>query len=255
MIPNITLGAKEISAYMICTIVGMIVAGFFAVLQVTENERMKLITVLLWSAPGVVIGGSILYGITNINGIITSFEHGEGFLKVLSYFGGSVFYGGLLGGLCAAWIYCKIKNENVKQYTDAGALFIPLFHAFGRLGCFLSGCCFGVESEIGFVYRYSPVEMANGVRRFPVQLVEACGELVIFAILYFMFRKKLCSGKLLSLYFVMYPVLRFCTEFLRGDYYRGFLFGLSTSQNISIILFIVGAVALIKKRNTVSVSE
>ena len=70
------------------------------------------------------------------------------------------------------------------EHTDVAALASPLFHIFGRLGCFLSGCCFGVESSVGFVYHHCLIEEANGVSRFPVQLVEAFANLFIFLLLF-----------------------------------------------------------------------
>ena len=87
--------------------------------------------------------------------------------------GGSVFYGGLLGGILAGAVYLRRKGRPLDLWASLTAPAIPLFHVFGRVGCFLGGCCYGLPSAWGFVYRYSPVAEANGVSRFPVQLVEA----------------------------------------------------------------------------------
>lgn len=251
MIPNITIGSREISAYLLAALVGIFVAGLFVLKMIDKSRRDQLLVILLWSSLGVLAGGHLLFGITNIPHIIAAIKEGAGLFTVLGYFGGSVFYGGLLGGLAMAVIYCRIVHVDVSQYADYGAMFIPCFHIFGRIGCFLSGCCYGMESDFGFVYHYSMIESANGVRRFPVQLVEAFGELLIFIAIVILWKKGVFKKKLISVYFVAYPILRFVLEFFRGDSYRGFLFGLSTSQIISILAFAVNAIfillALMKK--------
>ena len=153
-------------------------------------------------------------------------------------FGGSVFYGGLLGGLLSGLIVIKAKKMNLKFTTDFLTPIIPLFHTFGRIGCFLSGCCYGVKSKIGFTYKHSLIESANGVNRFPIQLVEASFNLLLFILIYYLFRKGKIKGKLLYLYLILYSIIRFALEFFRGDSYRGFLLHLSTSQIISILIFL-----------------
>ena len=89
---------------------------------------------------------------------------------------------------------------------------------------------------------------ANGVIRLPIQLIESAGDLIIFAILLFLSYKKLRKGTLFLLYLFMYGILRMTTEFFRGDEIRGFLFGISTSQWISILLIICSLTILIYRR-------
>ena len=254
MIPNITIGNKIISAYMIMTLIGIFAAGCFSISRFKkEDDKMELLVALLWSGVGLLVGGHLLYAVTNIEGIINSIRNGDGFFRILMlYFSGNVFYGGLIGSYIAFLLYFVIKKKDVHHYIDEGALFIPFFHMFGRIGCFLSGCCYGVECEIGFVYKYSMIEAANGVCRFPVQLVEAAGNLLIFLLMLYLYKRGILRYKLIYLYFIIYPIMRFVLEYFRGDTYRGFLFSLSTSQIISIPVFIYGAVMLavvcVKKR-------
>lgn len=81
----------------------------------------------------------------------------------------------------------------------------------------------------------------NDVERFPVQLLEAALNLGLFFLLYYLLNKGKLKGGLFALYLGLYSVIRFLDEFLRGDAYRGFFLGLSTSQVISIILFLFSA--------------
>ena len=121
-----------------------------------------------------------------------------------------------------------------------------MFHAFGRIGCFLGGCCYGIECDFGFVYENALVESANGVRRFPVQLVESGFEFLLFALILFMFIKGIQKHRLFLWYLFIYSIGRFILEIFRGDEYRGFVGFLSTSQFISVFIFAVSLILLIR---------
>lgn len=252
MFPYIRVFDRNISMYGIMAMIGVILCLFY-VIRVCKREKIddyKYVNMLLFSIIGILIGGHLLYGITNINLFIEliknigSLEFKEIIIKLATIFGGSVFYGGLIGGCFTAYIYAKrVKINNCETY-DMLIPVVPLFHFFGRIGCFLVGCCYGVESSIGFTFHNSIIESANNVNRFPVQLVEALFNLILFFCLYNFFKHKKFKGYLLNIYFIFYPVFRFIIEFFRGDSYRGFLFGLSTSQIISIILLICSIINL-----------
>jgi phosphatidylglycerol:prolipoprotein diacylglycerol transferase len=115
----------------------------------------------------------------------------------------------------------------------------------GRIGCFLTGCCYGKETHlpIGILFHHSSVA-PNGVALFPTQLLEAGFEGVMACFLvYAFYRKKALSKGLLRnplyVYLISYAVFRFFLEFFRGDAVRGMLFGLSTSQWISLIVIMI----------------
>lgn len=242
MFAGFTLFGRFISSYSICVLVGAFIACPLAVWRCKKRggDDISMIFVFLFGFIGAFIGMQLLYGITNI-------KYWEELLKAKDFidwckrfgiiFGGGVFYGGLIGGLIAGGISIRVQRLKPALYCDCAAFAIPLFHGFGRIGCFLSGCCYGKESEYGITFTDSIVESANGVPRIPVQLYEAAFEFALFAVIFVIFCKDALKGKLLALYLLTYSVGRFMLEFLRGDDYRGFLFGLSTSQLISIALF------------------
>lgn len=262
MFPYIEIFGKEITSYAIMAIIGILLAGFFCVKQAQKNkvDDNKVIVFLLIVAIGVLIGGHLLYGLVNLPLLIkffTNLDKINSFDTVIAFlqtiFGGSVFYGGLLGGLLAGFIYGRVKKLDLKLYSYIITPAIPLFHFFGRIGCFLSGCCYGIESKVGFLYTNSLVEPANGVNRFPVQLLEAFCNLIIFILLYHWQKKKKYYDCLLPLYLSIYSFCRFFLEFLRGDTYRGFIGIFSVSQFISIIIFVISTLYIIycfrKKKN------
>ncbi len=248
MYPIVEIFGKQIGSYTICAIVGVAVCMLVGYLMV-RKEKGFCIDDLIVSAVsiiiGLVFGGHIIFGITNIPQIISLFQHISdydflGFMTMLfgQYIGGMVFYGGMLGGIAGLTVCCKVSQFGHKYMFDMYAVCIPLFHVFGRIGCFLGGCCYGIESEFGFTVHGNTLNPSvNDVNRFPVQLVEAACNLMIFVILFALHKKGKFHNRLLIAYFYLYPVVRFILEFFRGDEIRGFLFGLSTSQIISILLF------------------
>ncbi len=266
MVPNINIFGKEITAYILMALIGVLVVLWYTQRFAKKHglDEVHMLYMMLWAALGVLLGGHLLYGVTMFDLIVYTFQNlheidsFQAFVnRAVEIFGGAVYYGGLIGGVFLAYKYLKRQKLSVKDYGDVASPAIPLFHFFGRMGCFLSGCCFGVEWEHGFVYHYSMIEIANGVPRFPVQLVEAVLNLALFVVMFVFLRKGKLKGHLLALYFCVYPVYRFILEFFRGDEYRGFLFGLSTSQLISILLLIAVAVywLLAWKKKKISAEE
>jgi len=190
---------------------------------------------------GAIIGSYLLYILINYKNLIILFNNIDKFnniLSVLRYiFGGSIFYGGLLGGIFTGYILIK-KNIVYEKYVDIVAASIPLFHFFGRIGCFLGGCCFGISCKFGFLYTNNPIIEANGITRFPVPLLEAAFNIGLFFLLNHLLNKEKYKNRLLYIYLLIYAIGRFFIEFLRGDAYRGMLFIFSTSQIISILIII-----------------
>lgn len=254
MVPPIAFFGRELYPYTLAALAGILVTLLFAYVASKKQglDEINMLFALLFAAAGAFLGGHILYGVTNLKELIVVFRHLDAFgsfgsfLKfIYPYFSGAVFYGGLLCGLLLAWLYLRRTKRPIGGYTDVGAVCIPLFHGFGRIGCFLSGCCFGVESSCGFVMHHSIMEEANGVRRFPVQLCEAAFNFALALTLYYLLKKKKWRGRLLNVYLYAYPTFRFLDEFLRGDAYRGIWLGLSTSQWISLLLILGNTIYLL----------
>ncbi len=254
MFPSFVLFGKEISMYAACALVGALLILLFTYKMAKKHglDEVEMLFMMLFSFCGVLLFSHILYAFTvpdRIWAVLTHLDKIKSFNDFVNavslIFGGSVFYGGLIGAILVFFIYTKVRKLSFGDYSDIGALAIPLFHFFGRIGCFLSGCCYGVEWEHGITYSHSIVESANGVPRFPVQLVEAGLNLLLFFLLFYIYKKGKANHKVLALYLLIYPVYRFVLEFFRGDAYRGFLFGLSTSQLISIVLFVISLIWLI----------
>jgi len=189
---------------------------------------------------------------------------------------GITWYGMLIGGLGGLALLHLVLNKifikkkgkllfetNKITYLSVAAPAMALAHFWGRIGCFLMGCCHGMVSNIGWVYPQRRHYRSDGSYfyaypfgphpRFPVQLVEAGVLLVIFAVLFsllFIKNKKIerfAKAFNIYIYLAVYAVTRFILEFFRGDL-RGGLFafmGLSPGQFVSICLFIFVSVMVV----------
>lgn len=256
MYPMIEIFGREIGTYGLMTMLGIAAALLVGsrLIKRFEIDMFDFVLIMLAVFGGLVIGAGIVYGISNIRYLIYAFGHISelglsGLWELLVYsFGGMVFYGGFIGGGIALLIYTKLSKElrpKRDALLDVYAVLVPLFHAFGRIGCFLGGCCYGVESEFGFTVHNNTLNPSiNDVNRFPIQLVESGCLFILFFVMFYLFKKRVMEMRLIYIYMLTYPVVRFITEFFRGDTYRGFFFGLSTSQWISIILFVFALIML-----------
>ena len=172
--------------------------------------------------------------------------------------GGLVFYGGLIFAILVFFIWCRVRHERMAPVADLFVTVIPLAHAFGRVGCFFYGCCYGCRSESACAVafpRHSPAWVAqvggglipetapSALPVLPTQLFEAAAVLCLFAVLLFIFVKNWKSrpGFTTGCYFVGYACIRFGIEFLRDDM-RQQVGALSIGQTISIGLLLLGSV-------------
>jgi phosphatidylglycerol:prolipoprotein diacylglycerol transferase len=168
--------------------------------------------------------------------------------------GGLMFYGGLIAAIIVFLVWCRVRRESVLSMADLLCTIIPLGHAFGRVGCFFYGCCYGRAVDSAFSVRFpahSPAwyEQVNSglidatakssLPVLPTQLIEAAALLVLLAVLLLVYR-RFRKGTA-AVYLVGYGLIRFGLETLRGDPRVAF-FGLSIGQLISIGVVALGIV-------------
>ena len=255
MYPIIHLGPLTVPSYGTMILIGLIIGIFFAAYSACRYQVQKIDIVLstILASAGMIAGAKILYMITVIPNLSSHFDYVKTHIpETISYlFGGYVFYGGLIGALLMYLFFCRRMEYDFLRFTNIIAPVIPLVHGFGRIGCFLGGCCYGIEysGPLAVTYPHNDyVEGLGSVSRFPVQLLEALINLVLFLFLFFYAKKPRKDGSLLGIYLICYSVIRFSLEFLRGDVERGILLGISTSQWISLFLIPLGIFLLKKGR-------
>lgn len=160
---------------------------------------------------------------------------------------GFVVYGGIIAGVLSAVFYCKKKGLVFLQYFDLLAPSIALAQGFGRIGCFLAGCCYGRETECFLGVTFPEGSLApSGIKLLPTQLFSSFGDFLIMGILLWYGRKQRAEGHIGALYMLLYGIGRFFIEFFRSDE-RGSVGALSTSQFLSIGI-VLGAIFLFQKQ-------
>lgn len=152
-------------------------------------------------------------------------------------FSGKTVVGALIGGYIAVEIAKKVMGIR-KATGDGFAVAIPLAQGVGRLGCFLHGCCFGAETSVPW-----SVFLA-GTHRHPAQLYEAALDFLLAALLFFTRRRPYPNGHLFRRYILGYAIIRFFTDFFRGDPANHILFftvvqwiSLATALAFGVIVF------------------
>ena len=153
--------------------------------------------------------------------------------------GGLSFYGAFGGGLLAAFLWSYWRKISFLNLTDFFAPYMALGYTFGRMGCFLNGCCYGTVSNVLWAL---PASMVDTLPRHPIQLYAAAGSLVIFFFIRYLQKYQTFSGFTLLLLIMCYGLLRFTVEFFReGELMWG---PLSLAQIFSALLFLIAVIAL-----------
>ena len=245
MLPFLSIGGLNIPSYGMCIVFGIILAS----LWVKIDPHWKIIDFDFFILISACIFGSGFLGAKIAFVLITLPISFQAFISSFGAPGGFVFYGGLWGGALGYLVGLKISRQQNTDYIKIYAVLIPFCHAFGRIGCYLAGCCYGKPYR-GFLAIPSE-NVAFGrpedISYFPIQLVEATLLFAISAFIYF-FTSKYQQSRMANsaaknanpffIYLFFYSLIRFILEFFRGDSVRGiFSCGLSISQIISLILF------------------
>lgn len=234
--------------YGIMTALGYIAAIFYCLhnKQKLGGNKDLILDVGFYLVLGALIGGKLLFIILNWDTFSAS-----GLIEKLRY--GFVFFGGLIGaGIAGVWASKRYKIPFFKG-ADFFAPAVALGHSIGRVGCFLTGCCYGkaTSSPLGVIFNDPHTLVPEHLHQtplYPVQLIEAIAVFILFLILNKLSKKPTKTGTLTAVYLLGYALIRFSTEFLRADDRGAFIAGLSPSQIIALLLAAAMTVFLAKRK-------
>lgn len=245
-----TIGPITVHAYGLMIGLGIIAAFLAAHIRCEKKglESEKIMDLILTC---VIVGfacAKLLYWITIWDEIIANPA------VILNFGSGFVVYGGIIGGILGGYLFCRINKYSFIQYADLLLPSVALAQGFGRIGCAIAGCCYGLETTCACAVVYTNSYIApNGVSLIPTQAISAGLNFLHFAVLVLIANKVKKPGFVSGCYLVFYSIGRFCVEMFRGDLIRGQVGVVSTSQFISffIVLAGVGAIAysLLKSPN------
>jgi len=248
----IDLGFLHLKTYGACMATGFLLCWW---LVEKLGGRKDLSNLLLSLMVGGVVGSRIAYVIEHWQA-----EFAANPLLVFRVDqGGLMFYGGFILSFVVFFVWCLVKKERPLALADLLAAVVPLGHAFGRIGCFFFGCCYGRDSDAWCAVTFpmgSPSWYEHGrqmVSVLPTQLFEAAALLCLFGVLmwtWFKFKRRdaeaqrgFGDGGIAGVYLMGYAVIRFGIEYLRGDP-RATVGPFSISQTISLGMFVIGLLFL-----------
>jgi len=243
----IQLGPIPIHTYGFLIAVGFLVA-VWVIKRLSARDGLdveKILDLTFWILAVGFMGARLLFVITRWHYFM---EDPISIFKVWE--GGLVFFGGPLAAMPFTIWYMKKHKIPLWKSMDAMIPGLVIAHAFGRLGCLAAGCCYGRPTGSGWgVKLYSDLVDVSlrGIPLHPTQLYEFFALLILFFGMLRVFKNKIFDGQVILVYFIAYPILRSIVEIFRGDSIRGFVIDdvLSTSQFISIIVFLIALAALV----------
>jgi len=251
----------------------MLALGFIAAVSVIarEADRMgedvdRILDLTFWILVAGLVGSRVMFMIVNWA------DYAKDPLLIFQIWrGGLVWYGGFLGAFGMCVYFARKHRLPLFRTVDIITLGLPLGHAFGRLGCFAAGCCYGKVCSLPWGARFPSDSLAyNGLADagalgvqgagatlpshtpplHPTQLYESATELLVFFALLAVRQRKRRDGQVFLAYLVVYPIARSIIELFRGDVERGYVVKnvLSTSQFLSILVALGAAVLFVVLR-------
>lgn len=247
MLPNpiIKIGSLEIYMYGVMIALGVLAA--FVVLYLYSRKMdiaMSFADFMFYNGIASIFAGFLSAAF--FQALYNYIEYPE---RGFDMKGGITFLGGLLGGSVLFLIVYFLLRKRLKgRLVGKGETFpalsvipcaILVGHAFGRVGCFFAGCCYGAKTDSIFGVQFP--RLAEKVH--PTQLYEAVFLFLLFAVCSFLLLKFRFRHNM-SVYLIGYGIFRFAIEFLRDDHRGEWIGSLSPSQFWSICMVVLG-VALI----------
>ena len=237
MYPNIPLGSQSLPSFSLCALIGILVFVLSVVFKLRKDPRLS--EELFYIIPKLFIALGLGFLGTMFFDSLFKIPQNGGFKLA-----GMMFYGGVVTGVSALIPMLVLCRKNTRysagEWLDMITVPFILFHAIGRIGCFMAGCCYGMETTGPFGILFPDVPEAgiyhHGQKVLPTQLFESSALFILALVLHFIKRRKF------AIYTVAYPIIRFMLEFLRDDNRGSYLGFLSPSQLISVIILVAVAV-------------
>lgn len=272
ILPLPLVGPIAIKSYGVMLVLGFMCALFLAVRRARKEGINPDIVWDIWmyALLGGIIGSRAMY-------LFENYQSFSGrWLDIFKIWeGGLSFYGGFTLATISISIMLRIRRIRVLKMFDIIAVGLILGMAFGKVGCFMNGCCFGRPTDGPIAVTYpagSPIdgyghmrpsyayqwhldaglissEASRSLPVHPVQLYESVNALVIFAILMLFYPHRRRYGEVTCLLGTLYPATRFILEFFRQKQAE-YVFGLTPAQTYSLIAFVVFATLFVISRRS-----
>ena len=236
---------NEIYKYAVCIVIGIVVALVLARLS-KEKFNIDYSFLLENSILAIIfgtIGARLYYVLFNLD------YYSQNMSEIFNFRnGGLAIYGGLIFGALAILVNCKIRKEKVLNFLDYIVPFVAIAQAIGRFGNFFNIEAYGYETSS--ILRMG-IDTASGYMEVhPTFLYSAIALLIVFIVLRIIQKNRKFEGQILLSYCLLYSFVRAIIEGLRTDSLMWYNFRIS--QILSILIFVVSLVILIKKFMTLA---
>ena len=251
MFPSFNVLGIHIPAYATFSFLGVVASiAWFLKAQRAEGLRQYTVNRMIFA----MLMGLIVMWVSAFlfNSLFHSIELGQ------IRFGGITWLGGVVGVfvfmIIAFHLFVPEAKGNAFKYFSLMIPGMVLGHAFGRVGCFFAGCCFGkpTTSCLGVVFPQGSIAAGKygyGTPVLPTQLFEALFELVFFLVMLFTLKKTRYYE--VEIYMIGYGIFRFILEFFRGDDRGSTGFFLSPAQFICVLLAVAGVLIILTRKGVV----
>lgn len=232
-------GGITIHGYGLMVLLGALSGAFLLKREAARRgwDTQRVVDIAVLSVVLGLVGARAFYVIQ----FYPSQFRGEPFWHVFAFWkGGLVLYGGMIAGISVFVVLVKRAKLPVLGFMDAAAPSLALGIAFGRIGCFLNGCCWGREcsAEHPLAVIFPAEAPAGGVPVLPTQLFSSAHAFLLAFICYRLQRSGRGGGAVIGTMLVLYGIGRFMIESIRGDHTPQFEF--TVSQLVSFATVAVG---------------
>jgi phosphatidylglycerol:prolipoprotein diacylglycerol transferase len=151
----------------------------------------------------------------------------------------------IVGALLFGFIFAEIAKPFMNYSrlpNDRFAIILPFSIAIGRIGCWFTGCCLGVETNSSFGVRH-----LDDLNRFPIALIELFFHVSVGLLLIRFFREKKFQGQIFALFMMFYGTFRFLSEYIRDT--QKVFYGFSAYQIFAILLILAGLISFVARNN------
>lgn len=210
-------GALHLRSYGLMLAIAFLVGTWLAL---RESRRLgldedRVVTVILAALVAAVAGARLLYVLEHI----TDFR--DGWIEIFAIWqGGLTLYGGIVAGTAVGLLVARRLGLPMWSVADALAPSLALGTMFGRVGCFLNGCCYGRPTRLPWGVVFPPDSFAGlefgSAPVHPAQLYFALAGLLLFVLLWALRKRLRVPGVLFWLFIALFAMVRVPLDLTRA---------------------------------------
>lgn len=208
---------------------------------------------------GGIIGARLFYVVTHLEEFTNNWSATfNPFASGQFGIAGLNLYGGILVGIGGILWYCYHRKLPLWETFDYFAPTVGLGIFFGRIGCFLNGCCFGTPTDLPWSVTFPagsiPDSVFPGMHLHPSQIYSSLYGLFLFFLLHWWSNHRRFTGQIVAVLLMVEAIFRFAIESVR--YYEAEMwvdiFGFHPTYNhlIAIGLFLLGLIIYLLRSRT-----